>query len=151
MQIEYTKTNLFYMEEQYILHGVNCVGVMGAGVAKAIRSKFPEVYKEYKSLCTEYKDNLSELLGTVQAVESKDKIILNAFTQLKTGSGVQVDYNAVRHCFKLVNEKAKELGISRIGMPKLGAGLGGGDWSVIEQIITEESTNFIPVISEFTK
>ena len=150
MNIEYTKTNLLYMNEEYIAHGTNCLGSMGAGVAKAIRSRFPEAYTEYKKLCDSQQDK-TQLLGTVQAVESKGKIILNCFTQLKTGSGIQVDYDAIRSCFKIINTKAKELGFTRVGMPKLGSGLGGGDWSKIEQIIQEESTNFTPVVSEFTK
>ena len=32
----------------YICHQVNCQGVMGSGVAKAIRDKWPQVYEEYK-------------------------------------------------------------------------------------------------------
>ena len=51
MKIEYTKTNFLYMAEQYLAHGTNCHGVMGSGVAKAVRNKFPEAYTEYKTLC----------------------------------------------------------------------------------------------------
>ena len=133
MKIEYTKTNFMHLPEKYIGHGTNCVGVMGAGVAKAIRAKYPEVFSQYKTLCDTNKDDNTRLLGTVQAVESKGKVILNLFTQLGFGHGIQVDYNAVRSCFQILNAKAEEMEITRIGFPKIGAGLGGGDWETIEK------------------
>jgi O-acetyl-ADP-ribose deacetylase (regulator of RNase III) len=148
--IEYTKTNFFHMDEEYILHQVNACGVMGSGIARAIRSKYPDVYKEYKQLCEQHKDNKKALLGTVQAVPSKDKVILNCFGQENYGPGLQTDYDALRSCFKIINEHAKEIGFTRVGMPKIGAGLGGGDWKIISAIIDEESKNFTSIVSEFT-
>ena len=151
MKIQYTKTNFMHMEETYIGHGTNCQGVMGAGVAKAIRSKYPEAYKEYKTLCNANADDKTQLLGTIHAVETNGKVILNLFTQLGFGHGIQIDYDAIRSCFRILNTKAKELGITRIGFPKIGAGLGGGNWETIATIIEEESTNFQPVVSEYTR
>ena len=138
------------MDEEYLLHQTNCCGVMGSGIAKAIRSKYPDVYKEYKQLCEQNKDNKKTLLGTVQAVPSKGKVILNCFGQENFGPGLQTDYDALRSCFKIINERAKEIGFTRVGMPKIGAGLGGGDWKIISAIIDEESKDFTSVVSEFT-
>ncbi|MCC9087258.1 MULTISPECIES: hypothetical protein [Bacillus] len=50
---------------------------MGAGLAKQIKSKYPNVYKEYKQLCTEQGD---DLLSSVQLITTNDgKTIANLF------------------------------------------------------------------------
>ena len=42
------KDNLLNTQLQFIAHQVNCQGVMGAGVAKALRNKYPELYSQYQ-------------------------------------------------------------------------------------------------------
>ena len=167
MKIEYTDTNLMYVDEKYIAHGVNCMGVMGAGVAKGIRMKFPKVYAEYVACCDRFKADPKALLGSILMVAEGKKVIINCFTQVGMGADQRhVDYDAVRACMKEINEAASERsddmdsiydqiesddGIVRIAMPKIGAGLGGGDWAIIEKIIEEESTNFQPVVCQLVK
>jgi len=148
MKIIEIDTNLRYATQKYVAHGVNCQGVMGAGVGLLLKTSHPTMYVEYKNLCENKKDNKEELLGTIQAVESKDKVIINAFTQLDFGvSRQQVDYEALRKCFKNINTYAKENSVTEIIMPKIGSGLGGGDWDIIKNIIEEESTDFQPIVS----
>lgn len=66
-------------------HGVNCQGVMGSGVAKAIREKFPQAYTEYKKLCDRTKPE--SLLGVTQLVQITDDLyVANMFTQLNYGA-----------------------------------------------------------------
>jgi len=61
---------------------------------------------------------------------------VNAYTQFDyRGPGTRVDYDAVRLAMKLVKEKYHG---RRIGYPRLGAGLGGGDWTLLSTIIDEE-------------
>ena len=78
-------------------------------------------------------------LGTISYAEvetiTSKLIIVNAYTQFKFGSGLQTDYEAVRSCFKIIKNKFGEL---KIAYPKIGAGLGGGDWDIISKIIEEE-------------
>ena len=44
--IHYVKGNLLDSDCDYICHQVNCQGVMGSGIAKQIRERWPEVYKD---------------------------------------------------------------------------------------------------------
>ncbi len=61
---------------------------------------------------------------------------MNAYTQFDwRGSGVKVDYAAVAFCMRWI--KASFPG-RRIGLPKIGAGLAGGDWGRIAAIIDLE-------------
>ncbi|MEZ0387019.1 MAG: phosphatase, partial [Verrucomicrobium sp.] len=59
----------------------------------------------------------------------------NAYTQFDfRGPKMRVDYDAVRNCMEWV---AKTYEGSRIGLPKIGAGLAGGDWSTLRAIVEE--------------
>lgn len=168
MKIEYTKTNFLYLSEHYLASGVNCLGIMGAGVARALRAKYPEMYKKYEELCSLHENNPKELLGEIQIVPCKDKVIINCFTQLGLSRGEQVvDYDALRSCIREINSEIGQNGVSdlasvydkiedegelvRVAFPKIGCGLAGGSWEVVSKIIEEESTNFQPVVSELVK
>jgi len=148
MNIVELEVNLKYVTQKVLVHGCNCQGQMGSGVALLIRQIYPKAHKEYVDHCAKFKDKKSDLLGTIQVVDCGDKIIINSFTQLDFGTGrQQVDYDALRNCFRLLNEYAKKNDIKEIVMPKIGSGLGGGSWDVISKIIEEESKDFQPIVS----
>lgn len=162
MKIENIQGNLLYAKERYIAHGVNCRGVMGSGVAKALRATYKTLFEEYHKLCTRQTDEKwqPDLLGGVQFVDvvKNNKVIINCFTQIDYGtSRRQVDYDAVISCMKEINSAAKKKldgyfrDDTRVAFPKIGAGLGGGDWKIISEIIEKESTAFQPVVYELSK
>ncbi len=117
-------------EFDVIIHGCNCFCTMGAGIAKAIKENFPEAYEVDKA--TKKGDPLK--LGTISTTYKTKTVIVNAYTQFNWGRGKQVDYDAVRSAML---EVKKRFSGNRIGYPKIGAGLAGGDWSVISGIIDE--------------
>lgn len=137
--IEYIKGDLFTTDCKYIAHGVNCQGAMGSGVAKIVREKYPECFKAYKRYVDEwyYRNENAfrsmDLLGHVLAWDDGDIHILNCFTQDYYGQNGErfVSYDGVERCFRNIAGNS----ISEVAMPKIGAGLGGGDWIVIEAII----------------
>jgi O-acetyl-ADP-ribose deacetylase (regulator of RNase III) len=124
------------LEFDVIIHGCNCQCTMGAGIAKTIRQKFPEAYTA--DLQTTAGDRAK--LGTISYAEvwmdQKKLTVVNAYTQFEwRGPGIKVDYGAVRSAFQLIKKQFTGM---RMGYPKIGAGLAGGDWQVISQIIDEE-------------
>ena len=126
--ITYFKGDVLKSNEVAILHGCNCQGVMGAGIARQIKDQYPKVFNEYyKRFVTHGLE-----LGSVQYVAADNKLFINAMTQKNIGNGRQVSYDAIEHCLQKVNSDF--LG-STIAMPKIGAGLGGGNWEIIEKII----------------
>lgn len=146
--INYIVGDLLEAKEKVIVHGCNNYGVMGSGVAKQIRAKWPNVFDEYH---LKYKVFGLEL-GSIIPVETTDgKIIVNAITQDGFGKdGARyVVYEAVEKCFILINEKAYDWNASEIAMPRIGAGLGGGDWTIIEDIITRTAKNYVPIVYDF--
>lgn len=69
-----------------IAHGVNCQGVMGSGVALAIRNRWPKVFEEYKAVCDENRLNRRDLLGHTQLVQVGPSLyVANMFTQYDYG------------------------------------------------------------------
>lgn len=146
--INYIVGDLLEAKEKVIVHGCNNYGVMGSGVAKQIRAKWPNVFDEYH---LKYQVFGLEL-GSIIPVETTDgKIVVNAITQDGFGKdGARyVVYEAVEKCFMTINEKALDWNASEIAMPRIGAGLGGGDWTIIEDIITRTAKNYVPIVYDF--
>ena len=131
--IKYKQGNLLDVKRGVIAHGCNCYGVMGAGVALAVREKYPKAFHDYVKVCNRYYDNPQDLLGEVNLVRVSDDILIaNCFTQLDFGGRKRhVDYSAVARCF----EKLASADLEELHIPKIGAGLAGGDWKVLENLI----------------
>lgn len=134
IMINYIIGDLFDTDKQVICHGVNTVGKFGAGVAGQIAKRFPEVKRAY---IRKY-DRDGWRLGEAQFVQTNShdkKIIANLATQQTYGRrGKHVDYNAVAAAFDRLGEfcSLQQCGCA---MPKIGTGLGGGEWSQIESAL----------------
>lgn len=121
-----------------IVQSVNARGVMASGVALAIRKKYPQVYIDYRRLFLTTKPQF--MLGaTVTTYVTDNVIILSGVGQFNYGKDESVrytDYDAIRTIFRRANELALQSKLPLV-FPMIGAGLGGGDWKVIKQIIEE--------------
>ena len=119
-----------------IVHGCNCFCAMGGGIARSIKAVFPAAYKADCETIPGDKDKLGTATAAECPTESGTVTVVNAYTQYDyAGPGVLVDYDALARCLQWV---AKTYPDQRIGLPKIGAGLAGGDWHEIQKII--EST-----------
>jgi len=135
-------------EFDVIVHGCNCFHMMGAGIAKSVADCFPEAFEADKA--TKRGDRAK--LGTISYAKVQrgsptsydidgflEVYVVNAYTQFH--GGANVDYGALRSCFRAVADRFRHDGVS-IGYPMIGAGIGGGDWSRIAPIIDEELDGF---------
>ena len=133
-------------EIKVLIQQCNCFHTQNAGLAKSIRQEYPEILNV--DLATPYGDKSK--LGTFSYIIPERKnisqtgYIINLYGQYRYGKGLQTDYDAQR---KGLNKIAEFLSCQvtletiRIGVPLLGCGLAGGDWSVVQQIIQEELVN----------
>ena len=132
--------------EGIIIHQVNCQGVMGSGVAKALTDTFPDLKQHYLDYCKG--KTPQQLLGTTMLVSCVNKYtglthwIANVFGQLEYGrdtNKVYTDYNALATGLKTLEEFVlQESGSSEplYHIPYgIGAGLANGDWKTIVGII----------------
>lgn len=121
-----------------ICHQVNCCGVMGAGLAKQIKKKYPVVFSEYKKFLGMLKEIGEDPLGVIHTVRVEPNVaIVNIFGQREYGKyGLHTDYAALRRAFKTIAQLYPN---EKIRIPcKIGCGLAGGDWNIVSQIISEE-------------
>ncbi len=135
MTIKYRDGDLFFTEDKCIVHGCNAVGVMGSGVAKIVKAKYPQAFRDYEDYC--FNTALNKRLGTNVVSYSNGKIIVNAITQSGFGKdgAKYVSYDAIHSCFMALHDDVRIP--QKISIPKIGAGLGGGAWPVIASIINE--------------
>lgn len=136
--ITYVKGDLLDAVEPVIAHGCNNKYVMRSGVARDIRTKWPEAYKVYKEATVLTMGDIIPIFNC-----KSDKWVINAITQDGYGRDGKkyVCYDAVARCFKAINTFCGEMGYDIIAIPKIGAGLGGGNWDVIEEVILSKMTD----------
>jgi O-acetyl-ADP-ribose deacetylase (regulator of RNase III) len=123
-------------EFDVIVHGCNCFCQMGASIAKTIKQVFPAACQA--DLTTVAGDQTKLDTYSVAQVDILGRVlfIVNGYTQYQwRGSGLKADYEAIRQVFRGVKQAYAG---RRIGYPALGAGLAGGDWTIIAAIIDEE-------------
>lgn len=150
MKTIYKKGNLLNAEESIIMHGCNAQGVMGSGVAVQIRRKFPEAYHVYKSSVGPKGLELGDIsVAWIKYNHSEDQplLIVNAITQEFYGRDERryVSYDAVT---KVAEKMSQLFGKRSVAIPKIGAGLGGGNWQVIESILENHAPDIQWVVYE---
>lgn len=144
--------DIFGSKASAILHQVNCQGVMGSGVAKQVKERYPTVFWRYKQWCDENKEiaqrlGKNPLLGKIQIVYKEDfsvndikdsQAIVNLYAQDRFGRGAKcyTDYDALRECLMQVD---MAFGGKTVAIPyMMSCGRGGGNWSIVSKIIEEE-------------
>lgn len=142
--IKHVVGDLFTSPDPIILHGCNAQGVMGSGVAKSVKALYPSVYARYAAVCAPHVEagTTIRLLGTNVIVPGTAYTVINSITQHYYGAGKQVSYDAVDQCFADLARLHGGGNPWNISMPKIGAGLGGGEWSIIESIIAARVPHF---------
>jgi len=125
-------------KEEIIGHQVNCMGVMGSGLALQIKQQHPKAYEVYKELVTEAEKEKSVrfLLGKSLVVESNGKYIANLFGQYTYGKiGQYTLMNALENSLKNLKAFALQHGLT-VALPvKLGSDRGGADWNEVLKLI----------------
>ena len=144
-----------YIGINNIAHSCNTLNIMGGGIAKQIKSRYPQAYeadteihmrREYETL-----DESVDLLGTYSKAEIKSMFlpdergrIYNMYTQANIGADRrQVNYEAFYRALKEVQEDLlfiqHETGQSQVlGLPHgISCGLAGGNWDIIKAMIDD--------------
>lgn len=140
MEIEYRYGDILKTDAKYICHCVNAQGVMGSGVAKAIRDQYPKAYQLYRNSY----ETKGLFLGQIIGADCGAHTILNLVGQDQYGydGALYLNYRALRKGISVINKNIEE----PVAFPLIGCGLAGGDWKLVSEIIQEESTNFQPIV-----
>lgn len=154
--------DLLKAKELVIGHQVNCMGIMGGGLAKLIKEKYGQAFKEYSLICKAGQKSRS-LMGHCQLVEIKEdvvmegdelfvypenegklvKIVANLFGQHEIGTDQKrTEEIHLQKALEVMKATAMERGYSCALPYELGSRLGGGDWNEILGIIQKVFSDY---------
>lgn len=138
MTIEYKIGDMFEEPTEAIVNTVNCVGVMGKGVALEFKRRWPDNFKAYKRLC----DDVKLSPGRMFVFDSKDfldqgnhRYLINFPTKQHWRSRSKIEY--VKDGLVDFIKQVREIGIKSVAVPPLGCGNGGLDWADVRPLIEE--------------
>ena len=139
-ELKIIKGNIFTSSSQVLVNTVNCVGVMGAGIALEFRLRYPNMYLEYVELCKNHKINI----GSLWMYKSEKKWVLNFPT--KTNWKYPSKESYLHEGLKYFIEHYNTLGIESAAFPLLGSQKGGLDPKRSLQIMSSYLDNLsIPI------
>lgn len=139
--IEHTHGNLLKANAEALVNTVNCVGVMGKGIALQFKQAFPENFRVYEHACQTGEVLPGRMLVFETGQMLSPKYIINFPTKRHwRGDSRLEDIDA--GLAALVVEVQK-LGIRSIAIPPLGCGNGGLDWTLVRPRI-ETAFSAIP-------
>ena len=121
--IRFISGNIFTTSCQTLVNTVNCVGVMGAGIALEYKYRYPEMFEKYVTLCREKKIEVGKLW--IYNVPDKDRKILNFPTKNHWRYPTKLEY--LEKGLEKFIDTYKEKNITSIAFPLLGAQNGGID------------------------
>lgn len=137
--------SIFDSTADALINPVNCVGVMGKGLAKEFKERYPECFPPYKEACSKKILEPGKLIYVRTCVQpdlfsiTRPAIIL--FPTKKHWRG-NSQLRWIKAGLQNLKKTYREWGISSVAMPQLGCGLGGLKWidvkEVIERLFEEE-------------
>lgn len=159
MTFEIIQGDLFDREHLFdaLAQGVNCQGLMGAGIAVPFREKWPAMYDDYTRVCAKFGAALGGLLHITRGIPEPSSsyraytllgpAIYNMFTQIMPGKNG--DYRLLQQAAISVLFDAEEMEYRRVGMPWIGCGIAGLEKHNVEhilrQVFGESDTEFVLV------
>ena len=139
--------DLFDVKADVLAHQVNCMGVMGSGVAAQVKQIYPEAFHFYKKICsamTPYALLGMMLLAKTQDPNAKHQAVANLCGQFGYGRGFcHTDYESLRMALGNLAERMTEEGFRTVALPyNLGCGRGGGNWDIVLNLIETQLKDF---------
>ena len=144
--IELTHGNLLKQDAEALVNTVNCVGVMGKGIALQFKQAFPGNFKVYKKACDRKEVQLGKVFVVPLESMYNPKYIIN-FPTKDHWKGKSRKSDILTGLESLV-EEVKRLQIESIAVPPLGCGYGGLKWTDVESMI-ETALKKIPDVQVF--
>jgi O-acetyl-ADP-ribose deacetylase (regulator of RNase III) len=143
IMIHLVSGNLLEAETEALVNTVNCVGVMGKGIALQFKQAFPDNFKDYARACDKGKVRMGRMFVYRTDRMFHPKYIINFPTKRhwKAKSSLEDIESGLKDLMRVV----KDLGIKSIAVPPLGSGLGGLNWEEVKRRIIDSFDGVLDV------
>lgn len=137
--IHFMSGNIFESKAQTITNPVNCVGVMGKGLALGFKTRYPAMFMDYAKRCSKNEVKLGEPYvwsnGSVQILNFPTKGHWRDRSYIKD---IEVGLDFIVNNYKT-------MGITSLAIPALGCGLGELSWDAVKALIEEKLGNMADI------
>ena len=125
--IEFRVGDIMTAEAETLVNSVNCVGIMGRGVALQFKQNFPANYKAYEAACARNEVQPGKMFVFETGTFTNPRLIINFPTKRHwRGKSRMEDIDSGLNALV---EEIRNRGIRSIAVPPLGSGLGGLSWA----------------------
>jgi O-acetyl-ADP-ribose deacetylase (regulator of RNase III) len=131
--IKYKQGDILGENVEAIVNTVNCVGVMGRGLALQYKNKFPNNFKIYSKACKSDEVIIGKMFITHTEQLINPKYIINFPTKKHWRGKSKIEY--IEDGLVSLISEIKKYDIKSIAIPPLGSGLGGLDWNIVKNKI----------------
>lgn len=133
--IEYRRGDLPADDSEALVNAVNCVGVMGAGVALAFRRRFPENYRAYAAACRGNAVEPGRMFVFETGMETPPRYLVNFPTKRHWKDASRME--DIVAGMDALREEVRARAIRSVALPALGCGLGGLSWPEVRAVIAD--------------
>jgi O-acetyl-ADP-ribose deacetylase (regulator of RNase III) len=131
--LELKQGDLLEEDAEALVNAVNCVGVMGKGIALQFKQALPENFQQYKQACDAQEVQLGRMFTVPPGKLFNPKYIINFPTKRHWRDKSKIE--DIQTGLKALVAEVQQLGITSIAIPALGCGNGGLDWLQVKPLI----------------
>ncbi|MEZ4463988.1 MAG: macro domain-containing protein [bacterium] len=144
--IEFRRGDILAAEADALVNTVNCVGVMGRGIALQFKERFPGNFQVYAAACRREEVRPGHMLVWETRELTQPRFVINFPTKRHWRGKSRLE--DVRAGLSALVSEVRRLGLNSIAIPPLGCGLGGLDWGEVRPLI-EESLAELPAVRAY--
>lgn len=137
--IKFTSGDILRVDAEAIVNTVNCVGIMGRGIALQFKKAWPKNFKVYAIACKQKKVQPGSMFIVETGQLTNPKYIVNFPTKRHWRGASKIE--DIELGLSALVRDIKEKRIKSIAIPPLGSGLGGLDWADVRQLIEAKLCN----------
>lgn len=131
--IEIQQGNLLKANAEAIVNTVNCVGVMGKGIALQFKQAYPDNFRQYAKACRVSEVRPGQMFVVSTGNLFNPRYIINFPTKRHWKGKSKIE--DIQTGLKALIQEVKQLGITSIAVPPLGCGNGGLSWKTVKPLI----------------
>lgn len=138
MTVILTSGDIFDSKTDAYVNAVNCVGVMGAGIARQFKVRYPRMNEDYVGACSRGEVRIGNL-HVFDTLDIFPRYIINFPTKYHWKEMSRIE--SIEFGLEDLKRIMREYDIQTASMPALGAGLGGLLWEPVKKKVIEHFEN----------